>query len=76
MARKPAPKSPPAVGPRGAFLRTPSADKLVGVHPVTLRMWVRTGQMPQPVRVTPRCVGWYANDLHAFIESRRAGVAS
>ncbi|WP_423393129.1 helix-turn-helix transcriptional regulator [Burkholderia sp. LMG 21824] len=44
----------------------------VGVKKTTLYRWIREGKFPAPVQLGTRSVGWRANDIQQWIESRQS----
>jgi excisionase family DNA binding protein len=52
------------------FVRAYEAARLLGVNPVTVRRWSKTGQMPAAMKLSGRCVGWPKEVFEAFLESR------
>ena len=45
---------------------------LVPISSPTLWRWVRAGRFPAPVKIGPRAVAWKAEEVHAWLESRKA----
>lgn len=41
------------------LIRIGAAAKRLGVHPITLKRWVASGDFPQPVRLGPRSVRYF-----------------
>jgi len=44
-----------------------------GVTPKTLRRWVRNGDFPEPVQVSPGRIGWYSDEVSTWQEERPRG---
>ena len=66
--------------PETGFVRLPQiiGDKRQpGVFPVSKTTWwqgIKDGVYPQPVKLSPRCTAWRAEDIRALIE-RTGGTA-
>ena len=57
------------------LVRIKDAAKLIGVHRNTLRNMVERGELPPPVRVTARQVGWQFETLRHWLDTRGAAPA-
>lgn len=62
--------------PETGFLRLP---QVLSVIPVGKTSWwegVKEGRFPKPVKLSPRCTAWRAEDIHELIKtlSERATV--
>lgn len=44
---------------------------LIGVSPETIRLWVKAGNFPKPVKVGARAVGWRETDLMDYLAKRQ-----
>ncbi|MET1534025.1 helix-turn-helix transcriptional regulator [Burkholderia sola] len=44
----------------------------VGVKKTTLYRWIREGKFPAPVQLGTRSVGWRAQDVQNWVESRQS----
>jgi prophage regulatory protein len=68
----------PAINPGRRILRGPEVEQKVGLDRVTIWRRERAGQFPQRVRIGPNSVGWYSDEIEAFLESlpRVAGGAA
>lgn len=51
------------------ILRIRQAAAYLGITNKTLYSWVKDGRLPEPIRLSPRVVGWKKSDLDSFIES-------
>lgn len=58
--------------PETGFVRLPTILSVIPVGKSTWWAGVREGRFPKPVKLTPRCTAWRAEDIHAFIESLRS----
>ena len=54
----------PRVLPLDAVLQT------IGVARSTIWRWTKAGEFPQPIRLGPGRVGWRADEVGAWIDSR------
>jgi prophage regulatory protein len=57
---------------RGRFLRLDDMIATTGLSEATIRRRVRAGDMPKPVAITPRCVGWWESDYAEWARQQRA----
>lgn len=58
--------------PQTGFIRLP---QVLLVFPVGRSTWwagVKSGKYPQPVKISPRCTAWKAEDIRALIENQTA----
>ena len=63
--------SAPADSPLPArILRIRDVLPIVGVCRTTIWEWVRTGHFPPPIRLGARAVGWRADAIAEWIDSR------
>ncbi len=54
--------------PETGFLRL---SQVLSVIPIGKTSWwegVRAGRFPKPVKLTPRCTAWRAEDIHQLIK--------
>jgi predicted DNA-binding transcriptional regulator AlpA len=51
------------------ILRQAAVLDLVPVHPTTIYRWEAQGKFPRRVVLGPNCIGWYADEIEAFLES-------
>lgn len=56
---------------RGRFLRLDDMIASTGLSESTIRRRVREGEMPKPVALTTRCVGWWEGDYTAWANEHR-----
>ncbi|MFO1225958.1 helix-turn-helix transcriptional regulator [Roseateles sp.] len=52
------------------LLRLPDVEAATGIRKSTLYALMKRGEFPRCVQVTPRCVGWRARDVEAWINAR------
>ena len=52
------------------YLRWQTVLARLGVSHVTLWRWVKAGQFPQPVKLSPRCTAFREEDVAAWEASR------
>lgn len=52
------------------IVRPAKAAGVLGVHRSTLWRWVRRGEMPPPIKLGPRVVGWRLETLKQFLSDR------
>ena len=50
--------------------RLPDVVEMLGVSATTIWRMRRRGDFPEPVRVSPGCVGWLESDLEAWVAAR------
>jgi len=58
--------------PQTGFVRLP---QILAVFPVGRSTWwagVKSKKYPQPVKISPRCTAWKAEDIRALIENQTA----
>lgn len=62
---------------RGRFLRLHDMIASTGLSESTIRRRVERGEMPKPVALTTRCVGWWESEYLAWVREQRdrAGLA-
>lgn len=52
-------------------IRKKDTCRALGVCGETLRLWVKKGELPPPIKLGARAVGWMQSDIDAFIERRK-----
>lgn len=52
------------------ILRKPAVLETVGVKNSTLYDWIAKGAFPKPVPLGQRAVGWVAEEVNAWLETR------
>lgn len=57
---------------RGRFLRLHDMIVSTGLSESTIRRRVRDGDLPEPIALTTRCVGWWERDFEAWADKHRA----
>jgi prophage regulatory protein len=57
------------VSPR-RILRKPSVENRTGLSDTSIWRQYRAGTFPKPVKLGPNAVGWYEDEVNAWIESR------
>ncbi|RXD05535.1 AlpA family phage regulatory protein [Sphingomonas sp. UV9] len=57
---------------RGRFLRLDDMIASTGLSESTIRRRVREGEMPKPIALTKRCVGWWESDFAAWASEHRS----
>ena len=60
-----------AASARGRFLRLHDMIASTGLSESTIRRRVEKGEMPKPVALTKRCVGWWEGDFLAWAAATR-----
>ena len=55
------------------ILRIKEVTALTGLSRTTLWRRVKDGSFPQPIRLSRRCVGWFAADVAEWQGSRERG---
>lgn len=55
----------------GALWRLPRVRQEIPVSRSTIYAWVAAGTFPAPLQLGLRCVAWRAEDVLAFIDSKR-----
>lgn len=53
------------------ILRDGDVRKRVPVGRVTLWRWERDGLFPKRIQIGPRAIGWYEDEVDAWVESRK-----
>jgi prophage regulatory protein len=53
------------------ILRLPEVKKTVGLSRSTIYARVAAGSFPKPLQLGPRAVGWYAEDITAWLDGLR-----
>jgi predicted DNA-binding transcriptional regulator AlpA len=56
------------VNDAGSLLRIKDVLRLVPVGRSTLWAWVKAGRFPAPIKLSPKCTVWRAEDLALFIK--------
>ena len=54
--------------PEAGFLRLNQVLELIPVGRSTWWAGVKDGRFPQPVKISPRCTAWRAEDVRALVE--------
>jgi prophage regulatory protein len=54
------------------ILRRPAVIKKTGLPTSTLYAKIVAGEFPKPVNIGERSVGWFAGEVDAWLEQRRA----
>ncbi|MES2204781.1 MAG: AlpA family phage regulatory protein [Pseudomonadota bacterium] len=57
--------------PEKGFVRLP---QVLAVYPISRSsFWagVKSGKYPKPIKLSPRCTAWHAEDIHALIASHK-----
>jgi len=62
--------APAPFPPARRTLRIAEVLHRVGVSRTTWWRLIKAGVAPAPVKLSPRCVGWYDDAIDAFIASR------
>lgn len=52
------------------ILRRLDVQRVTGLSKATLWRLVKAGAFPQPIKLSERAVGWKADEIDAWIESR------
>lgn len=71
MTKHPFPRANKQARALRTILRPADAAAALGVSRMTLYRLEAAGKIPPRVRVTDHAVGWYADDLAAYLESRQ-----
>ena len=50
------------------------ASKILGVSEKTLWEWVRKGEFPQPIKLSPTITVWRATDIAEWMKSKEIGA--
>ena len=56
------------------ILRAREVAHRLGCDSKTIRRWSKNGSFPQPVRLSPTCVGWREEEIESWIEGRERGA--
>lgn len=57
------------------ILRRPRVVELTGRSPASIRRDVAEGRFPKPLQIGPRAIGWRAEEIFAWINSRTEASA-
>jgi predicted DNA-binding transcriptional regulator AlpA len=55
--------------PETGFLRLPQVLRVIPLGKTSWWVGVRSGRFPKPVKLSPRCTAWRAEDIRALIRS-------
>ena len=55
-----------------AIYRLPAVLEVTGLSKATIYRLRQHGQFPQPIQLSPRCVGWRAKEVDAWLEAKNA----
>jgi prophage regulatory protein len=56
----------------GEILRRPQVMKRTGLPVSSLYRMMAVGEFPKPIQISERSVGWFAGEVDAWLEQRRA----
>ena len=59
--------------PSDRILRPRELADRIGLSLATLWRLRRRGDLPEPIRLSPGCVGWRSSDIERWLERREAG---
>jgi len=59
-----------------AIYRLPAVLEVTGLSKATIYRLLERGDFPPRVQLSPRCVGWRAEEVHAWLEERAAASGS
>ena len=62
-------KKPSAAGPR-VIIRKPEVLRRTGYSDTTIWREEKAGRFPQRVQLSPMAVGWYEDDIEAWVRAR------
>jgi len=65
----------PLQTPQIGYLRLPQVLAIFPISRSAFWAGVKSGKYPQPVKLSPRCTAWRAEDIHALLRSVDRGVA-
>lgn len=52
------------------ILRRPKVEEITGLSRSSIYAKMAAGDFPQAVRLGPRCVGWFADEVNGWLEAR------
>ena len=52
------------------LLRTGDLTQLLGISRSSIHNWTKTGQFPKPIKLGPRAIGWWSDEIEAWIKNR------
>lgn len=58
------------------ILRINQLQKLLGISRATLYRMIKSGSLPQQVKITQRIKGWRETDIHKWIDERQLKLKS
>jgi prophage regulatory protein len=54
------------------FYRLPTIKQRLGVSGSSIWAWVKAGKFPRPIKLSPNCTVWNAEDVEAWAQERIA----
>lgn len=57
-------------------LRTHQVLELTGLKKSTVYRFVKDGEFPQPIQLGPKLLGWFEDEVTAWLEARPRGLHS
>lgn len=54
----------------GRILRPRELSRHIGLSLATLWRLRRRGELPEPIRLSPGCVGWRASEVETWLQAR------
>ena len=58
--------------PQEQYLMLEDWVQKLGISMNTGRRWVKEGNAPPPIRISPKCIRWKKSVIDAWIDSRQA----
>jgi len=49
------------------FVKVKEVATAFGVVPITIHRWIKSGRLPEPIRMTKKTVGWRPNIIKPFL---------
>jgi prophage regulatory protein len=59
-------------GPEDRLVSRAEIARHYAVSKMTVYHWMRQGRIPQPIRLSPRCIRWRWSEILAAMEGRKA----
>lgn len=53
------------------IIRYKEAGERLSVTPKTIKNWIKSGNLPAPIKLSPRVVGWLESDFEQAIAAKK-----
>lgn len=58
------------------FIRLKDVMRITGIARSTIWLWIKNGQFPKSIKISPRVTVWKVSDIQQWIEEKAQGMAS